>query len=92
MIGEQLSRAEAESALSIVITDARQEFADSNARIDSFCTDYNAQFDQHRVVIQGIVDDFKVTTAELTSSVSEARRQTKILNERNAERRDQLGV
>ena len=92
LIGEQLFRAEAETALSFVVNETRQELSDANARIDVLCTGYNAKFEQHRVVIQGIVDGFKETTAGLTESVNEARRETKIHDERNTELRDQLGV
>ena len=69
----------------MVVCGVRAEFLETIARNDRLCTWYNAQFAQHKVVIQGMVDEFKVTSAELTSSVTDARQETKTLSEQNVE-------
>ena len=45
LLGEQVCRAEAEGALSMVISEARQEFSETSVTIDRFRTGYNAQFE-----------------------------------------------
>ena len=48
-------------------------------------------FEQHKVVIGKIVDEFKGTSTELTSSVNDARVETKTLSEQNTVLRGELG-
>ena len=91
LLGERVSREQAESAITLIVTEARAEFAETSARIDTLCTGYNEQFEEHKAVIGKIVDEFKVTSAELTSSVTDARVETKTLDEQNAVLRGELG-
>ena len=85
LLGEQVSRAQAEGALSLVVSEARAESAETSARIDRLCTGYNAEFVQHKEAILATVADFNVTSAEFTSSVTDARQETKTLSEQNVE-------
>ena len=52
LLGERVSREQAEGAIALMVDEARTEFQETSARIDKLCTDYNAQFDDHMVVIR----------------------------------------
>ena len=51
----------------------------------------NAHSEEHKVVIGKIVGEFKGTSTELTSSVNDARVETKTLSEQNTVLRGELG-
>ena len=95
----QVSRQDAESARTLVIGNARQEFEDNRKRIDDLCTGFNGQFENHKNVIEGIVSAFQASSTDLTESVNSARVETKLLAEEmakvegeNTKLRDDLGI
>ena len=99
LLREQLSRQDAESALTLVIDNARQEFKDTSKIIDDLCAGFNGQFEDHKNVIEGILTAFQASSADLTSSVNSARVETKFLAEEmskvegeNTKLRDDLGI
>ena len=92
LLGERVSREQAQGAIALIVDEARAEFKEMSARIDRLCTDYNAQLDQHKVVIEKIVDEFKGTSAELTASVNEALLETKTLSQHVSAHRPRHGV
>ena len=79
LLGERISREQAEAALGQIISEARSEFAGTSTRIDELCTQFTDQFTDHRNVIEKIVNDFKETSASLTASVDAAREETSVL-------------
>ena len=44
LLGERVSREQAQSAIAQIVDEARTEFQETSARIDKLCTEYNAQF------------------------------------------------
>ena len=90
LLGERVAREQAQLAIAQIVDEARTEFQETSARIDKLCTDYNAQFEDHKVVIGKIVDEFKGTSTELTSSVNDARVETKTFSEQNTVLRGEL--
>ena len=92
LLGERVSNEQAQAVMSQIVNDARAEFAETSGRIDRLCTGYNAEFTEHKGVIEKIVEEFKVTSASLTQSVDSAREETSLLNEQNKDLRDRLDV
>ena len=83
LLGERISREQAEATLGQIISEARAEFVGTSSRIDELCTQFTGQFIEHRNVIEKIVNDFKETSASLTASVDAAREETSVLEAHN---------
>ena len=81
ILQSQVSRQQAETALVTIIDDAKSEFESSRQRTSDLIEGFNAQFEQHKKVIEGIVSDFQGSSAALASSTQEARVETKTLTE-----------
>ena len=81
ILQSQVSRQQAETALVTIIDDAKSEFESSRQRTSDLIEGFNAQFEQHKKVIEGIVADFQGSSAALASSTQEARVETKTLKE-----------
>ena len=88
----QVSAQQAESAFKLVVDEANKEFAGQSVRISDMITGFNAQFEDHKRVIEGIVTDFTSSSAALASSTQDARGETKILNDQLTKLRAELST
>ena len=73
ILQSQVSRQQAETAFVAIIDDAKTEFESSRQRTSELIDGFNAQFEQHKKVIEGIVADFQKSSAALAASTQEAR-------------------
>ena len=77
LLGSQVSRQEAETALLKIIEDAKTEFENSRQRSSDLVEGYNAQFLEHKRVIESIPAEIQ----QYVDSTGEARKETKSLKE-----------
>ena len=72
ILAGQVSALQAEGAFKLVVDEANKQFSGQGERINGMIDGFNAQFEQHKKVIEGIVADFQESTSGLSESVNSA--------------------
>ena len=90
ILGQYTSVEQAETMITGLVAEAKQEFANQSTRINEMIIGSNTQFETHKQAILAIVSDFEQTSTAIGSSTELARMETKGLSDELVRLRGEL--